>query len=459
MPDSTLTNSKIVAAYREKTRGSAKLAGEAAPVFPSGITHDARRLLPYLIYVNKARGSRKWDVDGNEYVDYIGGHGALILGHGHPTVTEAIHRQLDRGTHYGANHEIEIRWGELVKKLVPSAEKVRFVGTGTEATMLAFRLARAFTGKPKIVRLRRHFHGWHDHVSFGVRSHTDGTPTPGVLDRVAENIILADVNDVDGARRLFESQDDIAAVILEPTGVWAGFVPAKKSFVEELVRLARAKKALVIFDEVVTGFRVSPGGAQAVYGIKPDLTTLAKILAGGLPGGAVCGRKDVMDQLDFDEMAAKKKEKVGHQGTFNANPLSAAAGVAALEIIGSTDVCDRANAQTAKIRKSLNTLFHEESVPWACYGSFSSFFVFTNPSRIALDPLAFDAESIAGEKLWAGAADPVMGKLALALLVNGADLSTRPGGLTSSVHSDDDVARTAEAMRAAIHMLKAEGDL
>ena len=137
MPDSTLTNSRIVAAYREKTPGSARLAKEAGAVFPSGLTHDSRRLDPYCLYVDRAQGSRKWDVDGNEYVDYFGGHGALLLGHNHPKVIEAAHGQLDHGTHYGSGHELEVRWGSLVKKLVPCAEKVRFTSSGTEANLMA----------------------------------------------------------------------------------------------------------------------------------------------------------------------------------------------------------------------------------------------------------------------------------------------------------------------------------
>jgi len=150
MPDDSPTNSKIIAAYRERTPGSERLAGEANDVLPSGITHDARYVKPYGIYVERAKGPRKWDVDGNEYVDYFGGHGALLLGHNHPTVLAAMHATLDRGTHFGANHAGEVRWGEIVRRLVPSAERVRFTSSGTEATLMAVRLARAFTGRTTV---------------------------------------------------------------------------------------------------------------------------------------------------------------------------------------------------------------------------------------------------------------------------------------------------------------------
>ncbi|MGY8989998.1 MAG: aminotransferase class III-fold pyridoxal phosphate-dependent enzyme, partial [Rhodospirillales bacterium] len=184
MPDTSLTNSKIVAEYREKTPKSAALAKRANEVFPSGITHDTRKISPYGVYIDRAQGSRKWDVDGNEYVDYRGGHGAMILGHNAPKIVKLTQKQLTLGTHFGAAHELEVRWGELVQELIPSAERVRFVSSGSEAVLMAVRLARAASGRNKIVRFLGHFHGWHDHMAFGVTDHFDGTPTPGVLDSV-----------------------------------------------------------------------------------------------------------------------------------------------------------------------------------------------------------------------------------------------------------------------------------
>jgi glutamate-1-semialdehyde 2,1-aminomutase len=166
-PTNAATNSAIVTDYRARTQGSGALFERARKVLPSGITHDARYLDPYSIHVSRAAGPRKWDVDGNEYVDYFGGHGAMLLGHSHPAVVEAVKRQMDLGTHYGSSHELEVRWAELVCELVPSAEKVRFTASGTEASHMAIRLARAHTGKDKIVRFVGHFHGWHDHVAGG----------------------------------------------------------------------------------------------------------------------------------------------------------------------------------------------------------------------------------------------------------------------------------------------------
>ena len=221
--------------------------------------------------------------------------------------------------------------------MVPSAERVRFTSSGTEATHLAVRLSRAYTGRRKILRFRTHFHGWHDHMTSGYSAHFDGSPTPGVLAEVAESVILLTPGDIDALRATLEADGDIAAVFIEPTGGSFGMVPVKPDFLAAVRELTAKHGILLIFDEVISGFRVAPGGAQAQFGITPDLTTLAKILAGGLPGGAVVGRKDVLDLLDFEAAKANGHEKVGHQGTFNANPLSAAAGSATLETIHTTD--------------------------------------------------------------------------------------------------------------------------
>ncbi len=457
MPDTGMTNSQIVAAYREKTPTSSKLAEEAAAVFPSGITHDSRRTLPYAIYVERAEGPRKWDADGNEYVDYYGGHGALLLGHGRAEVVAAVQAQMARGTHYGACHDAEIRWGSLVKEMVPSAETVRFTSSGTEANLMALRLARAVTGRPKIVRFNGHFHGWHDHAAFGVSNHFDGTPTPGVLAEIAANTLLAPPDDMVETRRILETNDDIAAVILEPTGASWGQVPVGGEMLAELREITKTRGIVLVFDEVVTGFRVSPGGAQAHFGITPDLTSLAKILAGGLPGGAVAGRADILERLDFDVAAAKGFEKVGHQGTYNANPLSAAAGITALGIIRDGVACDVASAQGEKLRGMCNHVFKSEGVPWACYGQFSGFYFFLNPQGMKIDPFGFDAAEIGHKAL--SAKSSLAEKLRLALLVQGVDIAGKPGGSLSATHSDAELEFTAQALRAAIGMLRREGDL
>ncbi|HEX5326575.1 MAG TPA: aminotransferase class III-fold pyridoxal phosphate-dependent enzyme, partial [Acetobacteraceae bacterium] len=308
------TNSGIVAGYRARTPGSAALADEALALLPSGIAHDARHIEPYGIYVERAAGPRKWDVDGNEYVDYFGGHGALLLGHNHPAVTSAVSAALAQGTHFGANHPGEVRWAAAIRRLVPSAERIRFTSSGTEATLMAVRLARAFTGRDTLVRFKGHFHGWHDHMTSGYSTHFDGSPTAGVVQGVAANVVLLDAGDT-AALETALAGGDVAAVIIEPTGSSFGQVPIRPEFLHTLRRLTERAGALLILDEVVTGFRVSPGGAQAALGIRPDLSSFAKIVAGGLPGAAVAGRADILDRLDFAAAARSGQEKVQHPGT------------------------------------------------------------------------------------------------------------------------------------------------
>jgi glutamate-1-semialdehyde 2,1-aminomutase len=324
---------------------------------------------------------------------------------------------------------------------------------------MAVRLARAFTGKSKLIRFKHHFHGWHDHMTSGYASHFDGSPTPGVLSGVAGGLLLAEQNDAEGLARLLDENDDIAAAIIEPTGAHGARLPIDPKFLVALRELTRQHGVVMIFDEVVTGFRVSPGGAQAEYGIRPDLTTLAKILAGGLPGGAVAGRKDILDLLDFQVTKASDREKISHQGTFNANPLSAAAGVAALEIVGTTDACARANRYSDTLCRRINEVFEEEHVPWAAYRMFSNFHIFTNPDHRTIVPTRFDpleepAEALAGNRQ-AG----VVHKLRLAMMTGGVDLSGSPGGIVSATHAEPELLDTVKALRSTVRMLKQEGEI
>jgi glutamate-1-semialdehyde 2,1-aminomutase len=458
LSEHTLSNTGILAAYRARTPGSATLAREAAALFPSGISHDSRQLDPYGIYVTRAQGPHKWDVDGNRYIDYFGGHGALLLGHNNATVSAAVQDALPLGTQFGANHPGEIAWARAVQRLVPSAERVRFTSSGTEATLMAVRLARAFTGKQTILRFLGHFHGWHDHMTSGYSSHFDGSPTPGVLPGVAEKSVLVPPNDPAAVRAALAANRDIAAVILEPTGSSFGQVPVGGDFIRELRQITLDHDALLIMDEVITGFRVSPGGAQAAFGVRPDLSAFAKILAGGLPGAAVAGRADVLSLLDFDVMAQRGQEKVAHQGTFNANPVSAAAGTSALTIIAESDACDRASATAALLRDACNEVLESERVPWAVYGTFSGFHTFFNPHGRAVQPRRFDPAACSLEELKTQPKD-LVNRLRLALLVNGVDVGGRIGGFLSCTHSAQDVAQTAAALRESIRMLRQDGEL
>ncbi len=454
----TRSNFGIEAAYRAHTPGSAQLAAEAAELFPSGITHDARNIDPYNIYIERARGPRKWDVDGNGYVDYFGGHGALILGHHHPAVTKAVTEAYDGGSHFGSNHPREVAWGRAVQRLVPSAERVRFTSSGTEATLMAVRLARAFTGRQCVLRFKGHFHGWHDHMTHGYTNHFDGTATTGVVAGLAEKNIVVAPGDVAAVRAAFADNKDIAAIILEPTGASFGQVPVSPDFVHFLREITATNGALLIMDEVVTGFRVSRGGAATEFGITPDLSSFAKIIAGGLPGAAIAGRKDILDLLDFNVTKALGKEKVQHPGTFNANPVSAAAGIAVLTQLAETAACDTAIATAGRLRGALNDMLAAENVPWAVYGTYSGFHLFLNAKGHKIDPLKFDPSAVDPDEFKAH--PPVLSnKLRLALLTNGVDISSRLGGFTSATHDTAEINDTVDGFREAIRMLRAEGEL
>ena len=458
MPDQVMSNSKIIGSYIEKTPGSEKLAREALNVLPSGIAHDSRYLKPYALYIDKAFGPHKWDVDGNRYIDYFGVHGALLLGHCHPEVTSAVQDALAAGTQFGANHPREVEWADQVIKMVPSAERVRFTSSGTEATLMALRLARSFTGKNKFVRFKTHFHGWHDHMTAGYTSHFDGGATAGVVDGVADNVVLVSPQDISEIKSVLKADKDIAAVIVEPTGSSFGMVPMSKEFLQTVRVMTEEENVLFIFDEVVTGFRCSPGGAQKAFGIKPDLTTLAKILAGGLPGGAVSGRKDILDDLDFERAALLGREKIGHPGTFNANPVSAAAGIAALKIIESSDACENANQSAAVLRGKFNEILEKQNIPWVAYGTFSGVHLYMNRDGHAIHRSSFNPNEIGYADL-KNKDKGLVTKLRLAMAINGVDFNNSPGAQLSASHTQEDLEFTSDAFNEAIKMLKNDGEL
>lgn len=451
-----MSDATILERYRERTPRSAALAEQAGALMPGGVAHDSRLQEPYGIYIARAAGARKWDVDGHEYVDYSGGHGALLLGHNHPAVTAAFAKQLERGTHYGACHELEVRWAETILHLMPAADRVRFTSSGTEATLLALRIARAATGKPKVLRFAGHFHGWHDHVASAYASHFDGSPTPGVLTGVTEQMVVAPAGDVEALEQILTDHDDIAAAIVEPTGASWGQVPLHPDFLFALREATARRGVVLIFDEVISGFRCSPGGAQGVLGIRPDLTTLAKIVAGGLPGAAVVGRAELMDELDPAACKRAGREKVPHQGTFNANPLSAAAGIAALEIIATTDACERASEFAQQLRNALNDVLAAEQVDWSVYGSFSGFHIFTNPEHLPIRPHEID-DCRFDYRVLKARRPAVMTALRLGMLIHGVEIFGWPGGPTSLVHGDRELQQTAEAFQGTLRMMKAEG--
>lgn len=446
----TLDASQIVAAYRAKFPKSAQLFERGMQVFPSGVTHDSRYLEPFPIFVDDALGSRKTSVEGHSIIDYWVGHGALLLGHGHPAVVEAVQKQMARGTHYSACHELEIEWAERVRQLVPSAERIRFTNSGTEATLMALRVARLVTGRTKTVKFVGHFHGWHDFlVPAAYSPYTpDDWSMPGVTAGVIDDLVVIPPNDLSAVEQAFRDHQP-ACCILEPTGGHWGLVPIQGPFLKGLRDLCARYGVVLVFDEVITGFRVHPGGAQAQYEVRPDMTTLAKVLAGGLPGGALCGRADFMDALAFGNRYGKKMK---HPGTYNGNPLSAAAGCAALDILADGSPCLRANQSAKELRHRLNELFARRSVPWIAYGEFSMIHLLPRyegppPTEDGFIPDSGDYRRLDTEQ-------PTALKHAFraALLTHGVDWFGF-SGMTSAAHSEADLAETVQAVDRAIQCL------
>jgi glutamate-1-semialdehyde 2,1-aminomutase len=432
--------------------GSRARFEKARRIFPDGVTHDSRRLEPFPIYVSRALGSKKWDVDGHELIDFWNGHGALLLGHSPPAVVAAVQEQIAKGTHYGACHELEIAWGEWVQRLVPCAERVRFTSSGTEATLMALRLARIFTGRPKVLKFVGHFHGWHDAVMPGAYPPYEVTAVPGLPGETAMQTVVIPPNDLDVVEKTLTSDPQIGAVILEPTGGHWGLVPIRGEFLRGLRQLTEKHGQVLIFDEVITGFRVSPGGAQAHYGIKPDLTTLAKILAGGLPGGAVAGRAEVMASIEV----RPGRPKMRHPGTYNANPLSAAAGVAALAKIASGEPCQRANETARVLKRKLNTLFAERFPDWIAYGDFSLLHI--KPGYDGSRPTDDDFIPYDGrlERLDGPKDMKLQNAWRHGLLLNGVDWFGL-GAFVTAAHSEADVDATVAAVAQTIEWLRTEG--
>ena len=436
------TGGTEAAAWASENPRSEALNVRARRLLPGGVAHDVRLAEPFPLAVARAAGSRKWDVDGHELVCYVMGHGSLLAGHGHPDVVAAVRDQAARSFHPGACHELESDWAEAVIRLVPSAERVRFTSSGTEASLLALRLARAVTGRSKIVKLAGHFHGWHDQAALGADPPFDAPDTAGLPEQISGSVavIPADAGVLADVLRA----GDVAAFILEPSGAAWGTVPLPGGFLAQARRLADETGTLLVFDEVVTGFRWAPGGVQEAAGVVPDLTVLGKILAGGMPGGAACGRASIIDHLGA---LRDDPRRVTHPGTHNAHPLSAAAGVTTLRLVSSGEAQRRASTLAATLRAELSSVFERCGVAGRAYGESSVFHLLFGPEP----PDQRDPAT-----LKAGLARPLSTALHCSMLREGVHLF-HGSGFLSIAHTQADLERTAGALAATLPRLAAEG--
>ncbi len=439
----------ILEKYIAKHPGSAERYAEATGIFPSGVTHDNRYAEPFPLYITHGLGPRKWDVDGNEYIDYVSGHGALILGHSHPAIAAAVTEQINRGTHLGACTDEEVRWAKAVQALMPSVERIRFHSSGTEATLMAMRLARAYTGKNKVIKLQDHFHGWHDYAMAG-----SDRSSPGIPPETFGSMVIVPSGDLAAVETALARDSDIAALILEPTGAHYGQLPFDvPAYLRGLRELTTRYSVALIFDEVVTGFRASSGGAQVRYGVTPDLTTMAKIVAGALPGGAVGGKAEIVDMIahrgdpDWDN-----NNRVYHPGTFNGNPLTAVAGATCLEIIASQPINQQADAMAARLKAGLNDVFGRMEVPGHAHGIASMI-------HVVLDDCDCDREicTMPHSRIKQATASPAVTAFKRGLLNQGVDIMGRDAFLVSATHTERDIDETLRAVEASLAAVRAEG--
>jgi glutamate-1-semialdehyde 2,1-aminomutase len=315
------------------TSTSDKLFDKAKQIIPGGVNSPVRAFKSVgrnPLFISKAKGSKIWDVDGNEYIDYVGSWGPMILGHSHPQIIEAIIKIAEKGTSFGAPTELEVKIAELICKIMPSIEMVRMVNSGTEATMSAIRLARAYIGRNKIIKFEGCYHGHADSflIKAGSGALTLGVPdSPGVPAGIANDTLIAKFNNIDSVNQLIsKNKSEIAAIIVEPVVGNMGCIPPGPNFLNQLRQVCTKENIVLIFDEVMTGFRVSLGGAQELYKIKPDLTTLGKIIGGGLPVGAYGGKREIMQIV-------APSGPMYQAGTLSGNPLAMAAGYEMLSIL------------------------------------------------------------------------------------------------------------------------------
>lgn len=410
--------------YSSKTPCSKILYGKARKVLPGGVSYGIRYFEPYPFYTARAIGSKLYDVDGNEYVDFWLGHTALILGHGNKEVMKAVTEQMEKGTHYGICHEHEIQLAERVVKMVPNTQMVRFTNSGTEANMYATRLARAYTRNPKIAKFEGGWHGGYDALHVGVKYPFDLPESAGLTEGSIQDTIVLPYNNLEGAIKKLKNQQ-VASVVIEPVLGAGGGVPAEKEFLKGLREYCDERGILLIFDEVITGFRLAPGGAQEYYGVRADLIVLGKILGGGFPVGAFCGREEIMEYVDT--VVRKRPEYSFHGGTFAANPITMVAGRVTLEILEDGILIKKLNKTGEKVRKELFEIFDTHGVAAHLTGAGSIFNTHFTTKRIkdATDVYKADRKKLIDYDT--------------AMIENGLFLLPAHNGVLSTVHSEADL--------------------
>lgn len=425
---------------------SVGLFNRAKEIMPGGVSSPVRDFSAVggqPLFIDRGEGPYLFDVDGNRYIDYVQSWGPLILGHSHQKVVSALQDALERGTSFGAPCQLEIRLAELIQTFMPQVEMLRFVNSGTEATMSALRLARAFTKRDKIIKFEGCYHGHADLllVQAGSGVATLGLPdSPGVPSATVEDTLVARYNDIDSVQGLFDNfPEEIAAVIIEPVAGNMGVVPPVPGFLDGLRAITKQHRSLLIFDEVMTGFRVHPGGAQTLYDIQPDLTTLGKVIGGGLPVGAYGGRKEIMEHI-------APAGSVYQAGTLSGNPLAMTAGIATLKALKQPGVWKKMEAAVSKLTQGVAQIAIEAKIPIKQTAVGTMFSTFFTESEIKdwSTVKTCDTERF--------------GKFFQYMLENGIYLapSQFEAGFMSAVHEQDIINKTIDAVGTAFQALVKE---
>jgi len=428
------------------------LYAEAQQYLAGGVSSDARRAVqPVPLYVDHAAGARFWDVDGNEYLDYVLGQGPLILGHSHPAIVAAVQAQTARGQVYSAQHTLEVDVARTVCRVVPCAERVRFNSVGSEAVHAAWRLARAYTGREKILKFEGHYHGWFDSALYSVHPPLDAAGpaeaphlvagSRGQARSTAGDLVLAPWNDLEALSRIMAAHaGEVAAVCLEPILCNTGCISPLPGYLAGVQALGREHGCLLIFDEVITGFRVALGGAQQLLGVTPDLAVFGKAVAGGFPLAILAGRAEVMDLITRGE--------VGHAGTFNSNPVVMAAAAAALRELERDDgaVYAQVTALGQRLMAGLRQAAADANVPLLVDGPgavFSTYFT--------------DRPAVNNYRDFASTDRARMGRLHPRLLDRGVNIVGRGLWFLSSAHTAADIDQTIAAFAGALAEDQATG--
>ncbi len=442
-----------IAEYKARTKKSAEWFEVASRHLPGGVTGNVKFYPPYPVYLKKAKGSHVWDLDGNDYIDYMLCFGPLILGHGHPRVVDAVKRQLDKdGTQiFGAPHELEVRMAERLKKIFPFADAVRFTNSGLEATLHALRVAKGAKKKSRIAKFEGAYHGCYDEVLVSLTPPEDAagpraapktvSGSYGTAGTVIDNVQVLPYNDIENTVKILKAhKNDLAALIMEP--VQRGFVVPDWEFLKIVRETTRELGIILIFDEVMSGFRMEKlGGATTTYGIDPDMICLGKIIGGGFPCGAFMGKREIMDMVN--PVTRPKNERVFHGGTFNGHPTVLAAGMATLDVLEEPKTYPYLNRISDKLRHGFDDLFGRMGYDARAIGPGSTF------------NLVFTKGKVADYRDAAKCDSKLRQQLDFGMLARGLHFHPDKPFYTCTEHSDKDVDQTLKVAEEVLKRMKA----